>query len=96
VNLWAQLIGVAIAVVWALVAGFAVFGALQALGLRLSQEDEFDGADLSIHHTRHRRVNWSALSRPLDQAASAARTMPIARAYGSAKPSSGASGANQL
>ncbi len=62
VNLWAQLIGVANGVVWALVAGFAVYGVLPAtLGLRLSQEDEFDGADLSIHHisaTPEREVNW--------------------------------------
>ena len=51
VNLWAQLVGVAIGVAWALVAGAAVYGVLQAtLGLRLAQEEEYDGADLSIHH----------------------------------------------
>jgi Amt family ammonium transporter len=62
VNLWAQLIGVAIGVGWALVAGGAVYGVLQAtLGLRLSQEEEYDGADLSIHHisaTPEREANW--------------------------------------
>jgi Amt family ammonium transporter len=62
VNLWAQLVGVAIGVAWALVAGAAVYGVLQAtLGLRLSQEEEYDGADLSIHHisaTPEREANW--------------------------------------
>ncbi|MGO4389857.1 ammonium transporter [Variovorax sp. M-6] len=62
VNLWAQLIGVAIGVAWALVAGAAVYGVLQAtLGLRLSQEEEYAGADLSIHNisaTPEREVSW--------------------------------------
>jgi len=62
VNMWAQLVGVAIGVAWALVAGVAVYGVLQAtLGLRLSQEEEYDGADLSIHHisaTPEREANW--------------------------------------
>jgi len=43
-------------------AGAAVYGALKAtLGLRLTQEEEYDGADLSIHHisaTPEREVNW--------------------------------------
>jgi Amt family ammonium transporter len=60
--MWAQLAGVAIGVAWALVAGAAVYGVLQAtLGLRLSQEEEYDGADLSIHHisaTPEREANW--------------------------------------
>ncbi|HAQ86670.1 MAG TPA: ammonium transporter, partial [Pseudomonas sp.] len=34
----------------ALVGGFLVYGVLKAaVGIRLSQEDEFNGADLSIH-----------------------------------------------
>jgi ammonium transporter, Amt family len=37
-------------VVWALVGGFVVYGVLKiTLGLRMSQEEEFEGADLSIH-----------------------------------------------
>jgi Amt family ammonium transporter len=47
---------------WALLSGFAVYGALKAtMGLRLSQEEEFEGADLSIHRigaTPDREVNW--------------------------------------
>ena len=39
-----------------------VYGLLKAtMGLRLSQEEEYDGADLSIHHigaTPDREVNW--------------------------------------
>ena len=42
--------------------GLAVYGLLRAvMGLRLSQEDEFAGADLSIHKigaTPDREVSW--------------------------------------
>jgi Amt family ammonium transporter len=62
VSLGAQFMGTAMGVGWALLAGFAVYGTLKAtLGLRLSQEEEFDGADLSIHRigaTPDREVNW--------------------------------------
>jgi Amt family ammonium transporter len=62
VSFAAQLIGSAMGVGWALLAGFAVYGALKAtMGLRLSQEEEFEGADLSIHRigaTPDREVNW--------------------------------------
>ena len=62
VNVWAQLIGTVMGVAWAALAGAAVYGALKAVaGLRLSQEEEYDGADLSIHHisaTPEREVNW--------------------------------------
>ncbi|MBS77314.1 MULTISPECIES: ammonium transporter [unclassified Variovorax] len=62
VNLGAQLIGTAMGVVWALLGGAVVYGVLKkTVGLRLSQEEEFDGADLSIHHisaTPEREVNW--------------------------------------
>ncbi|MBL8335472.1 MAG: ammonium transporter [Rhodoferax sp.] len=62
VTLGAQLMGTALGVSWALVCGFAVYGTLKAtLGLRLSQEEEFEGADLSIHRigaTPDREVNW--------------------------------------
>ena len=62
VNVWAQLIGTLMGVAWAALAGAAVYGALKAVaGLRLSQEEEYDGADLSIHHisaTPEREVNW--------------------------------------
>ena len=52
VSLGAQLIGTAMGVTWAVVGGVVVYGALKyTMGLRLSQEEEFDGADLSIHKT---------------------------------------------
>ncbi len=50
VSLASQLLGTLAGVTWALVGGFAVYGLLgKFVGLRLSQEEEFDGADLSIH-----------------------------------------------
>jgi ammonium transporter, Amt family len=62
VSLGAQLIGTAMGVAWALVGGLVVYGLLKnTLGLRLSQEEEFEGADLSIHRigsTPDREVNW--------------------------------------
>ena len=62
VSFSAQLIGTLAGVLWALASGFVVYGVLKrTLGLRLSQEEEFDGADLSIHKisaTREREVSW--------------------------------------
>jgi Amt family ammonium transporter len=62
VSFGAQFIGSLMGVSWALLAGFAVYGVLKAtMGLRLSQEEEFEGADLSIHRigaTPDREVNW--------------------------------------
>ena len=62
VSLSAQLVGTGLGVAWALVSGFVVYGLLKAsLGLRLSQEEEYDGADLSIHKisaTPEREANW--------------------------------------
>jgi len=44
------------------VGGFVVYGVLKAtLGLRLTQEEEFDGADLSVHKitaTPDRESTW--------------------------------------
>jgi len=62
VNLAAQAIGTAMGVAWALAGGFAVYGLIRSVtALRLSAEEEFDGADLSIHRigaTPDREVNW--------------------------------------
>jgi len=62
VALSAQLIGTALGIAWAFASGLAVYGLLRAvMGLRLSQEDEFVGADLSIHKigaTPDREVSW--------------------------------------
>lgn len=50
VSFISQLIGTALAIAIALAGGFIVYGILKAtIGIRLSQEDEFRGADLSIH-----------------------------------------------
>ncbi len=50
VSLLSQLIGTALAIAVALAGGFIIYGALKALmGIRLSQEEEFRGADLSVH-----------------------------------------------
>ena len=62
VSFGAQLIGSALGVLWALAAGFALYGTLKVLmGLRLTQEQEYEGADLAIHKigsTPDREVNW--------------------------------------
>ena len=62
VNPSAQLLGTALGVGWALVGGFVVYGSLKMLvGLRMTQEEEFDGADLSVHQisaTPDREVSW--------------------------------------
>jgi Amt family ammonium transporter len=50
VSLVSQLIGTVLGVGVALVGGVAIYGAIKKLvGIRLSAEEEFDGADLSIH-----------------------------------------------
>jgi Amt family ammonium transporter len=62
VNLSAQLLGTALGVAWALLGGWVIYATLKAtMGLRLSQEEEFEGADLSLHRigaTPDREVNW--------------------------------------
>ncbi|MEQ6340917.1 MAG: ammonium transporter [Gammaproteobacteria bacterium] len=50
VSLASQIVGTLLGITIALAGGFIVYGALKKLvGLRLSQEEEFNGADLSIH-----------------------------------------------
>ncbi len=50
VTFMSQLVGTAIGLSIALVGGFVVYGVIKALiGIRLSQEEEYQGADLSIH-----------------------------------------------
>ncbi len=62
VTFGAQLIGTLIGVAWALIGGGVVYGVLRAvMGLRLSPEQEHEGADLSIHKigsTPEREVSW--------------------------------------
>lgn len=50
VTFMAQLAGTLIGVVVALAGGFVVYGVLKSvMGIRLTQEEEYQGADLSIH-----------------------------------------------
>jgi Amt family ammonium transporter len=62
VSLQAQLIGTGMGVAWAVLGGAVVYGVLKAtVGLKLSAEEEYDGADLSIHKisaTPDREVSW--------------------------------------
>jgi Amt family ammonium transporter len=62
VNLTAQLLGTAMGVAWALLGGFLIYSVLKiTLGLKLSPEEEYDGADLSVHKisaTPDREVSW--------------------------------------
>ncbi len=62
VNLSAQLMGTLLGVAWALIGGWVTYSAIRAaIGLRLSQEEEFEGADQTVHRigaTPEREVNW--------------------------------------
>ena len=62
VSLGSQLLGTLGAVAWGLASGWIVYGLLRKfVGLRLTQEEEFEGADLSIHKigaTPEREVSW--------------------------------------
>ena len=57
-----QLIGSALGVGIALIGGIVVYGALKLfLGIRMSQEEEYEGADLSVHRissSPDREPNW--------------------------------------
>ena len=62
VTFLGQLIGSGLGVAIAFISGFVVYGLLKAiLGIRMSHEEEYDGADLSIHRissTPDREPNW--------------------------------------
>jgi len=62
ISFFGQAIGSAIGVGIALLGGFIVYGTLKAvLGIRMSQEEEYEGADLSVHRissTPDREPNW--------------------------------------
>lgn len=50
VSFLSQVIGSLIGITFATISGFVVYGVLKkSMGLRLSDEDEFNGADLAIH-----------------------------------------------
>ena len=62
VTFTGQLIGSILGVGIAVIGGILVYGTLKAvLGIRMSQEEEFEGADLSVHRissTPDREPNW--------------------------------------
>jgi Amt family ammonium transporter len=62
VSLVSQLIGTGLGVVIAFTGGYVVYGALKKIvGIRLDSEEEFNGADLSIHKisaTPEREGGW--------------------------------------
>ena len=62
VSFLSQLIGTVLCVGIALAGGFIVYGALKRLvGIRLDQEEEYNGADLSIHNisaTPEKEAGW--------------------------------------
>ena len=62
VALPSQLIGTAMGVTVAVISGLLIYGTMKKMvGIRLDPEQEFDGADLSIHRisaTPERETNW--------------------------------------
>ncbi|MDE2400775.1 MAG: ammonium transporter [Burkholderiales bacterium] len=62
VHLGTQVLGTVLVVGFALLSSLIVYGLLnKVLGLRLSQEEEFEGADLSIHRIKaspEQEVSW--------------------------------------
>jgi Amt family ammonium transporter len=62
VSFGAQLVGTLLGIVVAVVGAAIIYGALKAtIGLRLDPEEEFNGADLSIHKigaTAERETSW--------------------------------------
>ncbi len=62
VAFMSQLLGTLLGIAVALIGGFVVYGLLKMfVGIRLSQEDEYNGADLAIHKisaTAERETSW--------------------------------------
>lgn len=62
VSLISQIIGTLIGISIAFIGGYLVYGLLKlAVGIRLSDEEEYDGADMTIHHitaTPDRETRW--------------------------------------
>ncbi|QKJ66927.1 ammonium transporter [Deefgea piscis] len=62
VSILAQVVGTLLGVVIAFAGGYLVYGVLKkTVGIRLTDEEEFNGADLSIHQTSaspERETNW--------------------------------------
>jgi ammonium transporter, Amt family len=62
VSFMSQFIGTAIGIAIAFIGGYLVYGIIKkSVGIRLSPEEEFNGADLSIHKisaTPERESGW--------------------------------------
>ena len=62
ISFMSQFIGTLMGIAIALIGGFIVYGALKKwVGIRLDAEEEFNGADLSIHKitaTAERESGW--------------------------------------
>jgi Amt family ammonium transporter len=62
VSFMSQLIGTLLGIFIAFAGGYLVYGVIKkTIGIRLDQEDEFNGADLSIHKitaTPERESGW--------------------------------------
>lgn len=62
VSLGAQALGTLMGLAWAFLGGLLVYGVIKKFtGLRLSQEDEFEGADLAIHRisaSAEKETSW--------------------------------------
>jgi Amt family ammonium transporter len=62
VSFGGQLIGTLMGIIWAVASGFAVYGLIKTVtNLRLTPEEEYEGADLAIHRigsTPEREATW--------------------------------------
>ena len=62
VNLSSQVLGTLVGIVWAFSTSWILYFLLKrTLGLRLTQEEEFEGADITIHQINaspEREVSW--------------------------------------
>jgi len=62
VSFWSQLMGTVLGIMIAVVGGFVIYGVLKkTVGIRLDPEEEYEGADLSVHKisaTPEREVSW--------------------------------------
>ncbi len=62
VSFWSQLLGTLLGIVIAAAGGFLIYGVLKkTVGIRLDPEEEYEGADLSVHKitaTPEREVSW--------------------------------------
>ena len=62
VSFWSQLLGTSLGIVIAVLGGLVIYGVLKkTVGIRLDPEEEYEGADLSVHKisaTPEREVSW--------------------------------------